>query len=63
MGQWSKKYEVDSTSKSHIMDSANLENYAWIYVHEGDWDQDGVLLGTWFLADYDIQINCLEKVL
>ena len=24
------------------MDSANLENYAWIYVHEDDRDQDGV---------------------
>ena len=28
------------------MDSANLENYAWIYVHEDDWDQDGVLLDS-----------------
>ena len=26
------------------MDSANPENYAWIYVHEDDWDQVGVLL-------------------
>ena len=30
------------------MDSANLEKY------EDDWDQEGVLLETWFLADYDI---------
>ena len=34
------------------MDSANYENYAWIYVHEDDWDQDGVLLETWLLAIY-----------
>ena len=40
------------------MDSANLENYAWIYVHEDDWDKNGVLLETWFLADYGIQIHC-----
>ena len=45
------------------MDLANLENYAWIYGHEDDWDQGGVLLETWFLADYDIQMHCLEKVL
>ena len=45
------------------MDSANLENCAWIYVHEDDLDQDGVLLETWFLSDYDIQIHCLETVL
>ena len=30
----------------YIVDSANLENYAWSYVHEDDWDQDGVLLET-----------------
>ena len=45
------------------MDSTNLENYTWIYVHEDEWDQDRVLLETWILADYDIQIHCLEKVL
>ena len=45
------------------MDSGNLENYAWIYVHEDYWDQGGVLLEIWFLADYDIQIHCQEKVL
>ena len=45
------------------MDSANLGNYAWIYVHEDDWDQEGDLLETWFSADYDIQIRCKEKVL
>ena len=38
------------------MDSANLENYVWIYVREDDWDQGGVFLEIWFLADYDIQI-------
>ena len=38
------------------MDSANLENYAWIYVREDDLDQDGVLLEIWFLANCDIQI-------
>ena len=59
MGQLSKKCVVDSTSAPHLHNgSANLENYAWIYVHEDDWDQDGVLLETWFLADYDIQIHC-----
>ena len=25
---------------TYIMDSANLENYAWIYFHEDDRDQD-----------------------
>ena len=35
------------------MDSAKPENYAWIYVHEDDWDQDAVLLETWLLAIYD----------
>ena len=40
------------------MDSENLENFAWIYVHEDDWDQDGVLLEIWFLAGYDILIHC-----
>ena len=45
------------------MDSASLENYAWIYVREDDRDQDGVMLEIWFLVDYDIQIHCLEKVL
>ena len=44
------------------MDSENFKNDAWIYVHEDDWDQDGTLIETWFLADYDIQIHCLEKV-
>ena len=24
-------------------------NYVWIYDYEADWDQDGVLLETWFL--------------
>ena len=42
--------------RTYIMDSANLENYAWIYVREDDWDQGGVFLEIWFLADYDIQI-------
>ena len=37
------------------MDSANIKNYTWIYVHEDDWDQDGALLQTWFRADYDIK--------
>ena len=32
----------------------NLENYASIYVQEHDWYQDGLLLETWFLVDYDI---------
>ena len=45
------------------MDSANLENYAWIYVHEDNWNQDAVLVETWFLVDDDIQVHCLEKVL
>ena len=59
MREWSKKCEVDSTSAPHlIMDSANLENYAGIYVHEDDWDLDGVLLESWFLPDYDIQLHC-----
>ena len=40
------------------MDSANFENYAWIYVPEDDSDQNGILLEIWFLADYDIQIHC-----
>ena len=40
------------------MDSANLENHTWIYVHEDDWDQDEVLLETWFYANYDVQIHC-----
>ena len=39
------------------MDSANLEDYVWIYIDEDDWDQDGVLLETWFPADYDIKIH------
>ena len=47
---------------TYIMDSVNLENYAWIYVHKDDRDQDGVLLEIWFFADYDIQIHCLEDV-
>ena len=47
--------------RTYIMDSANLENYAWIYVHEDDWDQDGVLLETWFLADYNIQNTLLGE--
>ena len=43
--------DVDSTSAPHlhngyIMDSASLENYACIYVHEVDRDQNGVLLET-----------------
>ena len=46
---------------SYIIDSANLENYGWIYVQEDDWDQDRVLLETWFLADYVIQIHWLER--
>ena len=46
---------------TYIMDSANLENYAWIYVREDDWDQEGVLLEIWFLADYDIQIKTVKK--
>ena len=58
MGQLSKKCVVDSTSAPNLHSSGNLENYAWIYVHEDDWDQDGVLLGTSFLANYDIQIHC-----
>ena len=36
------------------MDSVNLENYVWIYVHKDDWDQAEVLLEIWFLADYNI---------
>ena len=44
------------------MDSVNLENYAWIYIREDDWDQDVVLLEIWFLADYNIKIHCQEKV-
>ena len=36
------------------MNSANLENYASIYVHEDDWDQAGALSEPWFLADYEI---------
>ena len=41
------------------MDSANLENYLWVYVPEVDWDgdPDGALLETWFIADNDIQIH------
>ena len=39
------------------MDSANLENYLWVYIPEVDWDQDGALLETWFIADNDIQIH------
>ena len=57
MGQWSKKCETDSTWKPHLHNgfskSCRLVN-AWIYVFEDNWDQDGVLLETWFLADYDI---------
>ena len=37
----------------------NYKNYTWIYVHEDEWDQDKVLLETWFLADYDIQSHIL----
>ena len=29
---------------TYIMDSANLQNYASIYVHKGEWDQDRFLL-------------------
>ena len=36
------------------MDLANLENYAWIYVHEDDWDLDGIMLETRLFEDYDI---------
>ena len=43
------------------MGSANLENYAWLYVHKDDWDQDEALLETWFLADHDIKTHCLGK--
>ena len=43
--------------RTYTMDSANPKNYAWIFVHEDDWDQDGVLSETWFLADYDIQTH------
>ena len=63
MVQWSKKCEWFIFSTTVINDSANLENYAWIYAHEDDWDQHWVLLETWFLADYEIQMHCLEKVL
>ena len=48
---------------NYIMSSENLGNYAWTYVHEDDWNQDGVLLETWFLVIYDTLIHCLEKVL
>ena len=34
---------------TYIMDSASIENYAWIIAHEDDWNQQ-----TWFLVDYDI---------
>ena len=51
---------IQSQNHIYIMDSANLENHAWIYVYKDDWDQDGVSLETWFFADYDIQIHCLE---
>ena len=38
MGQWSNKCEVASTSKSHLHNGfSDLENYAGIYVLEGDW--------------------------
>ena len=40
------------------MDSGNPENYAWIYIHEDDRDQDGVLIEILFLVDYDIEIHC-----
>ena len=42
------------------MDSANLENCAWNFILEDDWDQYGVLSKTWFLADCDI-IHCLKE--
>ena len=34
----------------YINVSANLESIAWFYVHEDYWDQDTVLLETWFAA-------------
>ena len=61
MGQLRNKCEVDSTSatQSHNGFSDGFSKiYAWIYVHEDEWDQDGVSLETWFFADYDIQIHC-----
>ena len=39
------------------MNSTSLQNYAWVYVHKDDWDQDGVFLETWFLGDFDIQTH------
>ena len=55
MGQCERNMKlIQLQNRIYIMDSANLENHAWIYVHEDDWDQDGVLLETWFLVDYDI---------
>ena len=45
---------IQLQNPTYIIDSVNLEYYVWIYVQEDDWDQDGVLLETWFLADYDI---------
>ena len=59
MGQWSKKCVVDSTSAPHLHNGFSESwKTAWIYVREDDWEQDGVLLEIWFLADYDIQIHC-----
>ena len=53
MGQWSKKCVVDSTSAPHLHNGFCDTWKLWW----DDWDQDGVLLETWFLADYDIQIH------
>ena len=50
-----QKLLIQLQNRTYIMDSTNLQNCAWVYVHKDDWDQDGVFLETWFLADYDIQ--------
>ena len=45
---------IQIQNHTYIINLTNLENNAWIYVQEYDWDQEGVLLETWFLVDYVI---------
>ena len=36
-------------------------NYVWIYDYEADWDQDGVLLETWFLRIMAFKYNVWRR--